>query len=193
MNKNIFFAKLLLFTVYVSFFISCTREDKLTSIGIELEKQGRLTEALFYYEKALAKNPDYGIANKRKGFILSNSEKSSIPAIFHLEKALKEENSSIPIKIKIIDLLLFDGNYSMIEKYTKDLSQRKDLLELVMITKNCLEKEKDRKKAISELESKQEVDEIKYLYRSISLCFSLGGEETKGMSFAEKFKGKFYE
>lgn len=114
-------SKFIVSAILVATIMSCSEEEKLSQEAFKEEKKGNESKALFLYSKALKINPDYEFANRRTGYILSESMDSIYVAIYHLEKAYKKQPSNIELGTKLIDTYLLVGQ---LEKTRKMLNEK---------------------------------------------------------------------
>jgi tetratricopeptide (TPR) repeat protein len=175
--------------------INCTREKELSRLGFEKEQKGSIAEAIYDYQRALDSNPNYGFANKRMGFLLSESQFSIIPAISHLENALQSDPEDIEILIKLIDLYSMIGNYTkakslLIKKGEKIPAESMLFLES---TRKCLESEtpKEKEKAIEKLDTLDVPPDAHLYYRSVALCYEKGGRTASAENFVTQYRRKY--
>jgi len=167
----------------VFLFYSCNRDQAYIEKGLEKESEGKIAEALHLYNQALKVNSTNSIANERMGFLLSESQFSIIPAMFHLEQARNSDSENLKVGLKLIDLTLFVSDFSKSRRIQKEISlyltnSENDTLSYVTL---CLETndEKERKKSFDYLSSTELSINIKYIYRSLALCYELNGNSLK--------------
>jgi tetratricopeptide (TPR) repeat protein len=176
--------------LFLGFFASCSREKSISEAAFKSERMGRLTEAVYGYKRALDINSEYGFANKRLGFILSESQDSLIPAIFYLEKARKTDMEDKEVGLKLIDLTLFLRDYPKAEKLRKEMIGKTTtgFPEYVTILSSCIRGDRDRKKIILQMEAISEMEEYKFIYRSISICYELANMHDKAIGIVTKYR-----
>ena len=110
--KHLFFECILLWLILIGL-TNCSREKQISQEAYKKEQAGKKAEALYDYTRALEINPDYAFANKRIGFILSESPESQDVAIHHLEMAKRESENDMEVmrneKTIEYDELIDDG------------------------------------------------------------------------------------
>ena len=121
--------------------MSCNRDQTYVEQGLDKEKKGNYAEALHYYNQAYKINPENKFANERLGFLLSESQFSIIPAIFHLEKAREKDQNNEMVTLKLIDLTLFISDFTKGKRLQKELSTQLEDADNLFITRitECLE------------------------------------------------------
>jgi tetratricopeptide (TPR) repeat protein len=182
----------IIITILLAIFFSCNRDQTYVERGVEKEKQGNIAEALHSYNQAFKINPDNKVANERIGFLLSESQFSIIPAIYHLENARSHDLNSIQIPLKLIDLTLFISDFSKAKRIQKEISNQipKEMNELLSLVTSCLETNnpKDKAKSIETLSMFQLSEDTHWIYRSLALCYETGGDSLKAEEIASKYK-----
>ena len=183
----------IIITILLAIFFSCNRDQTYVEVGIEKEKQGNTAEALHSYTQAFKINPDNKLANERIGFLLSESQFSVIPAIYHLENARLKDTGSIQIPLKLIDLTLFISDFTKSKRIQKEISISKEMNELILLITDCLETEnpKDRTKSIDLLSQFKLPDDAYLVYRSLALCYEIGGDSLKAEEIASAHRKQF--
>ena len=178
----------IIITILLAIFFSCNRDQTYVEVGIEKEKQGNTAEALHSYTQAFKINPDNKLANERIGFLLSESQFSVIPAIYHLENARLKDTGNIQIPLKLIDLTLFISDFTKSKRIQKEISISisKEMSDLILLITDCLETEnpKDRTKSIDLLSQFKLPDDAYLVYRSLALCYEIGGDSLKAEEIA---------
>ncbi len=174
MKNHLLFTFALLLLVGVLF---CSKEKKITERGYKKELAGNKMEAMYDYLLALESKPNYWLANKRMGFILSVSQNSIVPAIRHLETAHKENPDDLETLVKFLDLILFIQNF---EKYEEimEKSGSKIPLEIKIFlenAKNCLQKKENRKPFIDKIKTLSPPENSYLFYRCVALCYEKAG------------------
>jgi tetratricopeptide (TPR) repeat protein len=172
--------------------ISCNRDQTYVEQGLEREKKGNYAEALHYYNQAYKINPENKFANERLGFLLSESQFSIIPAIFHLEKAREKDQNNEMVTLKLIDLTLFISDFTKGKRLQKEISTQigeEDSLFINRITE-CLEtlNPPDKKKIFILLDTGVFPENSKFVYRSLALCYENNGESLKAEELAAKYR-----
>lgn len=162
---------------------SCNRDQAFIEKGFEKESEGKIAEALHLYNQALKVNSTNTIANERMGFLLSESQFSIIPAMYHLELARNSDSENLKVGLKLVDLTLFVSDFSKSRRIQKEISlyltnAENDTLSYVT---HCLETkdEKERKKSFDVLSNTELSTNAKYIYRSLALCYELNGNSLK--------------
>ena len=178
--------------IIISQLMSCNRDQTYVEQGLEKEKKGNHAEALHYYNQAYKINPENKFANERLGFLLSESQFSIIPAIFHLEKAREKDLNNEIVTLKLIDLTLFISDFTKGKRLQKELSTQlidSDNLFINRITE-CLETLNlvEKKKILALLDTGVFPENTKYLYRSLALCYENNGESLKAEELAAKYR-----
>jgi len=199
LKKNIFsnlsfscYLPYIYFLIIISLFISCNRDQTYVEQGLEREKKGNYAEALHYYNQAYKINPENKFANERLGFLLSESQFSIIPAIFHLEKAREKDSNNEIVTLKLIDLTLFISDFTKGKRLQKEISTQlgeDDNLLINRITE-CLENVNlvDKKKIFTLLDAGVFPENSKYIYRSLALCYENNNESLKAEEIAAKYR-----
>lgn len=184
----------ILFSVLMSIFTAhCSPEKAISEKAYELEKKGLFAEAVYEYSRALDSNPEYGFANRRMGFILSESYKSMIPAIRHLEAARNTYQNDTELNLKLFDLTLFAEDYQKAEKLKKELSlslsrESNDYIQQIFECRRNGDSQK--KKLVSFFSGVPEPAEIKLIYRSAYLCMKKLEWKEKAAELSERFRLK---
>ncbi len=170
--------------------IYCSREKSISNLAYEKEKAGNLSEALYDYKRALSINPEYGFANKRVGFILSESQLSVIPAIHHLEIAHEQDPLDLDISLKLMDLTLFILDFEKFSKLFKDIKPlltQETSLELETIY-SCLAVKNTSKKMAEKLDTLEISSQASLYYRSLSLCYEMAERRETAEEIVNRFK-----
>ncbi len=182
----------IIITILLAIFFSCNRDQTYIERGFEKEKQGNIAEALHSYNQAFKINPDNKVANERIGFLLSESQFSIIPAIYHLENARSQDPKSTQIPLKLIDLTLFISDFSKAKRIQKEISNQlpNEMNELLTLVTGCLEtnQPKDKAKIIEILSQFPLSEDTHWIYRSLALCYETGGDSLKAEEIASKYK-----
>lgn len=182
----------IIITILLAIFFSCNRDQTYVERGVEKEKQGNIAEALHSYNQAFKINPDNKVANERIGFLLSESQFSIIPAIYHLENARSQDPISTQIPLKLIDLTLFVSDFPKAKRIQKEISSQipKEMNELLSLVTVCLEINipKEKAKTIEILSQYPLPEDTHWIYRSLALCYETGGDSLKAEEIASKFK-----
>lgn len=167
----------------LTFILSCNRDQAFIEKGLEKEREGKIAEALHLYTQALKVNSSNPIANERLGFLLSESQFSVIPAMYHLELARNSNSDNLKVGMKLVDLTLFVSDFSKSRRIQKELSIYLSDLENDTLTNLtlCLETkdEKERNKALNFLGTSDLSYNTKYFYRSLALCYESSGNTLK--------------
>lgn len=169
---------------------SCSREKSISKLAYEKEKAGNLSEAIYDYHRALNINSKYGFANKRLGFIFSESQFSVIPAIYHLEVAREEDPLDLEINLKLIDLTLFVQDFEKYSQYYKQIQaglKPENILEIETIY-GCLAGKNTSKKMAEKLNTLEFSKEIALYYRSLALCYDTAGEKEKAEQVVKQYR-----
>jgi hypothetical protein len=180
----------IIITILLAIFFSCNRDQTYVEVGIEKEKQGNTAEALHSYTQAFKINPDNKLANERIGFLLSESQFSVIPAIYHLENARLQDTESTQIPLKLIDLTLFISDFTKSKRIQKEISISKEMNDLILLITDCLETEnpKERNKSIDLLSLFKLPEDAHLVYRSLALCYEIGGDSLKAEEIASTYR-----
>ena len=180
----------------ISLYMSCNRVQTYVEQGLDKEKKGNYAEALHYYNQAYKINPENKFANERLGFLLSESQFSIIPAIFHLEKAREKDQNNEMVTLKLIDLTLFISDFTKGKRLQKELSTQLEDADNLFITRitDCLETLNitDKKKTFTLLDTGVFPENTKYVYRSLALCYENNGESLKAEELAAKYRKLMY-
>jgi tetratricopeptide (TPR) repeat protein len=96
--------------------INCNAEKSLFDKGWEAEKEGRLSEAIYYYELSLNENSEYLDSHRRIGSLLSKNPESWGVAIWHLEKALSKNPKDNEVRLELSFLYLANEKWTDFEK-----------------------------------------------------------------------------
>ncbi len=184
----------LLFSVLMPIvFTYCSPEKGISERAYELEKRGLFAEAVYEYSRALDSNPEYGFANRRMGFILSESYKSIVPAIRHLEAAKNTFQNDTELNLKLFDLTLFVEDYPKAEKLKKELQQSlsKESSDYIQQLFECRKNsDSQKKKLVSFFSGAAEPPEIKLIYRSVYLCMKNLEWKEKAAELSSRFRLK---
>lgn len=176
---------------------SCNRDKAYIEKGLEKELEGKTSEALHLYSQAYKVNPYNPITNEKLGFLLSESQFSIIPAIYHLEITLGKEPENLKVALKLIDLTLFIADYSKSKRIQKEIAYLLDDNEITLLSlvTGCLESTnpKDKKGYLDKIEEKMPTSNIKYFYRSLSLCYESNGASVKAEEIATSYRKKLLE
>ncbi len=182
----------IIITILFAIFFSCNRDQTYVEVGIEKEKQGSTAEALHSYTQAFKINPDNKLANERIGFLLSESQFSVIPAIYHLENARLKDAENTQIPLKLIDLTLFISDFTKSKRIQKEISIliSKEMNDLILLITDCLETEnpKDRTKSIDLLSQLKLPEDSHLVYRSLALCYEMGGDSLKAEEIVSTYR-----
>ncbi|WCL48367.1 hypothetical protein [Leptospira sp. GIMC2001] len=95
---------------------ACNPAKGLAERAFDDEKNGNIQQALYGYELALKEKPDYFLAHKRMGIILSRIPESWGVAIWHLEKALSLQPKDEEIRVELFYLFLSTDRQDEINK-----------------------------------------------------------------------------
>jgi tetratricopeptide (TPR) repeat protein len=195
-NLSISYYLLYIYLLIISLFMSCNRDQTYVEQGLDKEKKGNYAEALHYYNQAFKINPENKFANERLGFLLSESQFSIIPAIFHLEKAREKDQNNEMVTLKLIDLTLFISDFTKGKRLQKELSTQLEDADNLFITRitECLEtlNVSDKKKTFTLLDTGVFPENTKYVYRSLALCYENNGESLKAEELAAKYRKLMY-
>jgi tetratricopeptide (TPR) repeat protein len=195
-NLSISCYLLFIYLLIISLFMSCNRDQTYVEQGLDKEKKGNYAEALHYYNQAYKINPENKFANERLGFLLSESQFSIIPAIFHLEKAREKDQNNEMVTLKLIDLTLFISDFTKGKRLQKELSTQLEDADNLFITRitDCLETLNitDKKKTFTLLDTGVFPENTKYVYRSLALCYENNGESLKAEELAAKYRKLMY-
>jgi tetratricopeptide (TPR) repeat protein len=195
-NLSISYYLLYIYLLIISLFMSCNRDQTYVEQGLDKEKKGNYAEALHYYNQAYKINPENKFANERLGFLLSESQFSIIPAIFHLEKAREKDQNNEMVTLKLIDLTLFISDFTKGKRLQKELSTQLEDADNLFITRitECLEtlNVTDKKKTFTLLDTGVFPENTKYVYRSLALCYENNGESLKAEELAAKYRKLMY-
>lgn len=159
--------------VFLFIFTNCSREKQISQDAYKKEQAGKKSEALYDYTRALEINPNYAFANKRVGFILSESPESQDVAIHHLEVAKKESESDIEIDLKLFDSYLLNAEFTKLKKLKGELSISLDLqtFQLLDDIYNCILKKEEAKNTAKKIQFSTDVPYAKLFYRSWAACY----------------------
>lgn len=178
------------FLILIPVLIHCSREVPISEEAHKKEKQGEKSEALYHYSRALEINPNYSFANKRVGFLLSESPESQAAAIFHLETARRESANDIEISLKLFDVYLLNGEMDRVQKLRGELTTGLDITTFQLIDDiyNCFRKKDDAKNIVKKFISLPEIEYGYLFYRSWGACFEFGGYPDKSKEVFLKYK-----
>jgi tetratricopeptide (TPR) repeat protein len=195
-NLSISYYLLYIYLLIISLFMSCNRDQTYVEQGLDKEKKGNYAEALHYYNQAYKINPENKFANERLGFLLSESQFSIIPAIFHLEKAREKDQNNEMVTLKLIDLTLFISDFTKGKRLQKELSTQLEDADNLFITRitECLEtlNVTEKKKTFTLLDTGVFPENTKFVYRSLALCYENNGESLKAEELAAKYRKLMY-
>jgi len=179
------------FLVLFILIIGCSKEKEFTKKGYEKEQKGSYAEAFYDYQRALQENPNYGPANKRMGFLLSESQLSVVPAIVYLEKALKEDPQDLEVVLKLVDLSLVISDISRVNKLLSEYSSNipQESLLFLETVKACLETEPESsQKILQKLKTLDVPENVKFYYRSVVICYQKNGLSDLAEDFVKKYR-----
>ena len=191
LNKLSYRFNYIILYLLLAIFFSCNRDKAFVEKGVEKEKIGKKAEALHLYTQAYKINPENSEANERLGFLLSESQFSTIPAIYHLENARNIDTENLKIALKLIDLTLFIGDFNKSKRIQREVlpSVNEAIYSYIVNITTCLEmKEIKDKKKITESLNPDFPKEIFFLSRSLSLCYETSGNYTAAEMIASKAK-----
>ncbi len=188
-NNKQFIYKYIAFTFFLLVFIDCSREKQISQEAYKKEQAGKKAEALYEYTRALEINPDYAFANKRVGFILSESPESQDVAIHHLEIARKESETDMEVTMKLFDSYLLNGEFAKLKKLRGELSVGLDLqtFQLLDDIYNCMLKKDEAKNTAKKIQISFEAQYANLFYRSWAACYEIAEMPEK----AEEIKSKY--
>ncbi|MBK8397777.1 MAG: hypothetical protein IPL26_21390 [Leptospiraceae bacterium] len=170
-------------------FLNCSREKQISQEAYKKEQAGKKSEALFDYTRALEINPEYGFANKRVGFILSESPESQDVAIHHLEIAKKESETDMEVTMKLFDSYILNREFVKLKNLRGELSVGLDLqtFQLLDDIYNCMLKKDEAKNTAKKIQISFEAQYAKFFYRSWAACYEIAELPEK----AEEIKSKY--
>ncbi len=188
-NSKQFIHQYIAFMLLLLVFISCSREKQISQEAYKKEQAGKKAEALYEYTRALEINPDYAFANKRVGFILSESPESQDVAIHHLEIARKESETDMEVTMKLFDSYLLNGEFAKLKKLRGELSVGLDLqtFQLLDDIYNCMLKKDEAKNTAKKIQISFEAQYASLFYRSWAACYEIAEMPEK----AEEIKSKY--
>lgn len=190
-KKNAYMQQNYWFLVLFILIIGCSKEKEFTKKGYEKEQKGSYAEAFYDYQRALQENPNYGPANKRMGFLLSESQLSVVPAIVYLEKALKEDPQDLEVVLKLVDLSLVISDISRVNKLFSEYSSNipQESLLFLETVKACLETEPESsQKILQKLKTLDVPENVKFYYRSVVICYQKNGLSDLAEDFVKKYR-----
>lgn len=187
-SKQTYFPHRLILIVLIAF-LACSREKHISQEAYKKEQAGKKAEALFDYTRALEINPDYAFANKRVGFILSESPESQDVAIHHLEIARRESETDMEVTMKLFESYLLNGEFAKLKKLRGELSVGLDLqtFQLLDDIYNCMLKKDEAKNTAKKIQISFEAQYAKLFYRSWAACYEIAELPEK----AEEIKSKY--
>ncbi|HRG45248.1 MAG TPA: hypothetical protein PLX69_23670 [Leptospiraceae bacterium] len=187
-SKQTYFPYRLILIVLIVF-LACSREKHISQEAYKKEQAGKKAEALFDYTRALEINPDYAFANKRVGFILSESPESQDVAIHHLEIARRESETDMEVTMKLFESYLLNGEFAKLKKLRGELSVGLDLqtFQLLDDIYNCMLKKDEAKNTAKKIQISFEAQYAKLFYRSWAACYEIAELPEK----AEEIKSKY--
>lgn len=167
------------------------KRKALEKNALELEKEGKKEEAFYYYTRILKINDSSFSANKKLGFILSESIDSLQVAISYLEKARHENSDDKEILAKLFDLYLILGETEKVKKMLYDARKSLSQDEATMITElmDCISEpgSKNAKQMKVFMEEKENLY-FKIFPRPYLLCLQSQNLSDKALSLAKKRK-----
>lgn len=186
--KQSILTTLFLFLIFLAF-SNCSREKRISQEAYKKEQAGQKAEALYDYTRALEINPDYAFANKRVGFILSESPESQDVAIHHLEIAKRESETDMEVTMKLFDSYVLNSEFAKLKKLRGELSVGLDLqtFQLLDDIYNCMLKKDEAKNTAKKIQISFEAQYAKLFYRSWAACYEIADLPDK----AEEIKSKY--
>ena len=151
--KHLFFECILLWLILIGL-TNCSREKQISQEAYKKEQAGKKAEALYDYTRALEINPDYAFANKRIGFILSESPESQDVAIHHLEMAKRESENDMEVTMKLVDSYILNREFAKLKKLRGELTVGLDLqtFQLLDDIYNCMLKKDEAKNTAKKIQ-----------------------------------------
>ena len=193
-EKNLTYFKYLFFQytffgLFLIVFLNCSREKQISQEAYKKEQAGKKAEALYDYTRALEVNPDYAFANKRVGFILSESPESQDVAIHHLEIARRESETDMEVTMKLFDSYVLNREFAKLKKLRGELTVGLDLqtFQLLDDIYNCMLKKDEAKNTAKKIQISFEAQYAKLFYRSWAACYEIAELPEK----AEEIKSKY--
>lgn len=186
--KQFIYGYILLSLLFLSL-TACSREKQISQDAYKKEQSGKKSEALYDYTRALEINPNYAFANKRVGFILSESPESQDVAIQHLEIAHQETESDMEVTIKLFDSYVLNGEFDKLKNLRGDLIVGLDLqtFQLLDDIYSCMLKKDLAKNTAKKIQISFEAQYAKLFYRSWAACY----EVAEQLEMAEEIKNKY--
>lgn len=186
--KHLFFGCILLWLILIGL-TNCSREKQISQEAYKKEQAGKKAEALYDYTRALEINPDYAFANKRIGFILSESPESQDVAIHHLEMAKRESENDMEVTMKLVDSYILNREFAKLKKLRGELTVGLDLqtFQLLDDIYNCMLKKDEAKNTAKKIQFSFEAQYAKLFYRSWAACYEIAEMPEK----AEEIKSKY--
>lgn len=186
--KHLFFECILLGLILIGF-ANCSREKQISQEAYKKEQAGKKAEALYDYTRALEINPDYAFANKRVGFILSESPESQDVAIHHLEIARRESDTDMEVTMKLFDSYILNREFTKLKKLRGELTVGLDIqtFQLLDDIYNCMLKKDEAKNTAKKMQISFEAQYAKLFYRSWAACYEIAELPDK----AEEIKSKY--
>lgn len=186
--KHLIFECILLWLILIGL-TNCSREKQISQEAYKKEQAGKKAEALYDYTRALEINPDYAFANKRIGFILSESPESQDVAIHHLEMAKRESENDMEVTMKLVDSYILNREFAKLKKLRGELTVGLDLqtFQLLDDIYNCMLKKDEAKNTAKKIQFSFEAQYAKLFYRSWAACYEIAEMPEK----AEEIKSKY--
>lgn len=188
-NKQFYFSYIVIL-ISILVFSGCSREKQISQAAYKKEQAGQKAEALYDYTLALEINPDYAFANKRVGFILSESPESQDVAIHHLEIARRESETDMEVTMKLFDSYLLNGEFLKLKKLRGELSVGLDLqtFQLLDDIYNCILRKEDAKIIAKKIQISFEAQYAKLFYRSWAACYEFAELPEKSEEIKSKYR-----
>ena len=188
-NKQFYFPYIVIL-ISLLVFQGCSREKQISQEAYKKEQAGKKAEALYDYTLALEINPEYAFANKRVGFILSESPESQDVAIHHLEIARKESETDMEVTMKLFDSYLLNGEFLKLKKLRGELSVGLDLqtFQLLDDIYNCILKKEEAKTIAKKIQISFEAQYAKLFYRSWAACYEFAELPEKSEEIKSKYR-----
>ncbi|MCB1190056.1 MAG: hypothetical protein H7A23_12450 [Leptospiraceae bacterium] len=169
----------------------CSKDNKICEEAYKDELAGNKSKALYLYSTVLKGNPKHGFANRRTGFLLSESSDSIYVAIYHLEMAKKENPDDLEVATKLIDDYVLAGQLEKMRKML-NLEGEKFPPETLRFLENLYLCITDRKisndsTVIKSILSYNNPNTENIIYRSKAKCLKRVGLDKEADNLQEKY------
>lgn len=186
------FAKIIPTIMLIALLVACQKAQKFTDQAKQMQKQGKIQQALNLYHKAIQENRRYFPAHKQLGLLYGQTNHSLPLAIHHLETARKLQKKDKQVYVNLFDLYLALGEFEKVNLLLYDA--RKYLpeatIEHISSLKDCLQHPLRRKKKTRKMfEKPQQMPTA--LLRSQAFCLQRQGYQRQAIQHLQKKQVSF--